>query len=1384
MALPRFLSKLMGSDGSRIKTNYAQWSTPAPWRNEDGVYIGLNGQAWIYRSLDLNPIKWEDNESRIGIAKQLGSLLSDLGQLSKEPIGGIRALAANREIHLESITWQEILTSPAENSPALVEFQSEAYGVTVPRRVLLIGVKLVPSIIQRKDGERQTTFKSVQELVKRAMSEDIPPLELYREDLEKLDRIFKLHDAKMPTTEEFDQLDSWFNNGMGADVLIEEQVDRLIVADSSPMQFAAVRRFDVPKFQQPDHQWIMDTLSHPGDAPHLISVRAELEPTKTTRGRARMSQRRIQANIEEENKSGDLEKMESSEAFQLAKDFENYLAEEARPMLANCSILMAREITDEAETYMDFLDTTYGIQMTTLEHRQILALDETLPASNTRVNPWLQDVNVPMIAAAGFQAFSSLGDDAGCFVGFVDPDGSPLFIDPAASSRQNLPPAFGVFGDPGSGKSSPLDTPVMTPEGIVTMGDLRPGMEVFTPHGDPTRVETIHPQGELNTYLVTAADGRTLETSDEHLWHVTSLEDLTNWRNMELKDFMNDLVDEDGNYKWMIPAPRPLEFQEQLLAADPYTIGLVAVAGPEVQAELQLNVTPTASAIKDMIYVELHSSIPSQYLTGSVEQRIALLQGVLDASATANEGIITASSLHPVIAAQVQALVWSLGGVAQLESDAAPLTDVVMELPADIVPFRDRSDVTYEPSGLTRFMLPVVSVEFSGVKEQVCITVADDEHLYVSGEFVTSHNTFFAQNFATQCVLYGLPVFFINPKAAGPLDGLVDYINEYTTASASKISMMKAEQEPGAFDPFSFANDLNFAAEVAGAHILDALDVPQDPLRRDLRLALQEGLRRGAEQGAACVWDALDYIVNEDFRVYLKNIIDQQVSASSLFALGVAKKPRPKMNIEAAHLTLVHFDRELGLPTSSDRSQYTHAQRIAISAVNLVTKAALEVLIANRGGVLILDEAWTLLGQPDAQQTLNRISREGRSLSIVPVFLTQKIKDIVTSELSEFMSRVLVLKLNSADEASAAFRICGLEPTPERLDMLRDAGPKPPKDGKPAVWAQGMYRDLQFRHSWVALGPTPEQAMKSWSTNPEEKRRYEEARLARLEAERQAQQEEASIMEQIESMIPEGAVAIPEYESDTPEQPPVSAAKVKEEPESKKEESVKATDFVAPPAEFSHAAEAPALEASLPEPAADLPSSSGKFGFKEPASAADKLSLGPNFSIPTKEAPKPENDLGSNPFSKPATYDPENPTMVIKGNQPVNRPEAKVELPPSNLPPAKVNESVKIKPRFAGPEGYQLEEPATLGNQNATAETNQQPTQVEAQASKSGRPLPPPVDNSVYSRVEEKEEVSEKPAFAKQKPAWEKASLDTASAAGFSKPAESQQPNLWSSPAD
>ncbi|MFD0856009.1 hypothetical protein ACFQ07_27465, partial [Actinomadura adrarensis] len=386
-------------------------------------------------------------------------LLGDLGATSRQPIGGLATLSNNRVVHLISITWEDLVTPPPENSAELRGYQAGAFGFLAPRRALFVGVQLRSSLLdkavkrRRAPGGVPAMLRSVTDLIKESVAEDVPDLTDYQRDIEHVSAIFGRAEARVPDRQELDQLESWYNLGRGPDAVIEELPTRLAVNGVGEVELAAVMRFDQPIMPSPHAQWALDAISHPGDAPHVISIRAELEPANLTRARARRAQRRIMSNMEEERRTQDLEKVELSETFQQAKEVEDYLAGSDQPMLANCSFLMAREISDATETYLEFLRQYYGIQMKALEHRQIQALEETLPCSSVRVNPFLQDVNVPMVSLAGLQSFSDLGDDAGVFGGLVDPDGTPFFVDPRSAPRMNLPPVFGIFGDPGSGKT-------------------------------------------------------------------------------------------------------------------------------------------------------------------------------------------------------------------------------------------------------------------------------------------------------------------------------------------------------------------------------------------------------------------------------------------------------------------------------------------------------------------------------------------------------------------------------------------------------------------------------------------------------------------------------------------------------------------------------------------------------------------------------------------------------------------------------------------------------------------------------------------------------------------------------------------------------------------
>ena len=73
---------------------------------------------------------------------------------------------------------------------------------------------------------------------------------------------------------------------------------------------------------------------------------------------------------------------------------------------------------------------------------------------------------------------------------------------------------------PGTGKSQPLYSKVLTPDGFVKMGDLSVGSKVIAGNGNIANVIGIYPQGKQKVYEITLRDGMKCRCSDNHLWKV------------------------------------------------------------------------------------------------------------------------------------------------------------------------------------------------------------------------------------------------------------------------------------------------------------------------------------------------------------------------------------------------------------------------------------------------------------------------------------------------------------------------------------------------------------------------------------------------------------------------------------------------------------------------------------------------------------------------------------------------------------------------------------------------------------------------------------------------------------------------------------------------
>jgi phosphate starvation-inducible PhoH-like protein len=183
--------------------------------------------------------------------------------------------------------------------------------------------------------------------------------------------------------------------------------------------------------------------------------------------------------------------------------------------------------------------------------------------------------------------------------------------------------------------------------------------------------------------------------------------------------------------------------------------GGVMVANPVTVALRELGLAGTRSTTK---------FVPDRYLINSPDVRLAVLQGLLDSDGGPVTQHDRTCRIHFGTSSErlrddVAFLVRSLGGVAYWRMrpaagrrpgrargravyHRADAYVVDIRLPAGIPPFRLRRKLErYQADGGERPMRFVDSIEPQGEAETVCIQVAAADSLYVTDDFLVTHNT-------------------------------------------------------------------------------------------------------------------------------------------------------------------------------------------------------------------------------------------------------------------------------------------------------------------------------------------------------------------------------------------------------------------------------------------------------------------------------------------------------------------------------------------------------------------------------------------------------------------------------------------------------------------
>ncbi len=203
----------------------------------------------------------------------------------------------------------------------------------------------------------------------------------------------------------------------------------------------------------------------------------------------------------------------------------------------------------------------------------------------------------------------------------------------------------------------------------------------------------------------------------------------------------------------------------------------------------------------------------------------------------------------------------------------------------------------------------------------------------------------------------------------------------------------------------------------------------------DVYSGLMKALRTGVQHGATCIGQALRLAADRGVPDEVTDPVFELAGASPLFRAMVGMDPGTAPLRVADGITLIKVGRtRLELPApGTPRSEMTPPQRVSVSLVRMITLGSMSAL-AERDGVMHLDEAWVVLGAGVAE--MDAIGRTARSLRVLPILYTQKCTDPLRAGLAGYISRILILPIEDETEARAACGLARLEPTPDRIRRI------------------------------------------------------------------------------------------------------------------------------------------------------------------------------------------------------------------------------------------------------------------------------------------------------------------------------------------------------------
>lgn len=349
-------------------------------------------------------------------------------------------------------------------------------------------------------------------------------------------------------------------------------------------------------------------------------------------------------------------------------------------------------------------------------------------------------------------------------------------------------------------EAQPYHSMILTKSGFIKMQDVSIGDVLVGPNGKDRKIVNINDCGTHPVYRVHLGDGTSVEASHNHLWTVKrhGAKRKKTIRTHEIAEkFFNESPGGQRHYLYRIEACQPVTFADiNRPKLDPYIVGaMLGDGGMTASAG-----TPRITSADSFILSEFHrllpdgvmlrhdsrysyrlvggigkgrsprgrnniiktmlidagiygkgaasKSIPNAYKMASVSDRLSLLQGLMDTDGSASGGVASFHSCSKQLADDVRFLVWSLGGTCthNVKPDKRGYLDMHVlhiALPSGMIPFRLPRKIAALRTRKNTIDRTIVGIEYIGNQPVRCISVDSEDGLYITDNFITTHNSAF-----------------------------------------------------------------------------------------------------------------------------------------------------------------------------------------------------------------------------------------------------------------------------------------------------------------------------------------------------------------------------------------------------------------------------------------------------------------------------------------------------------------------------------------------------------------------------------------------------------------------------------------------------------------